>query len=83
MNTSSLSVASPRQEQALALGAQARQLRERVALRAGLALVAWSRRQDEQRTSAAVQLRRRNEAVADNVRAEDYQRVALAALLLV
>ena len=79
MNTSSLTAGSPRQEQAIALRAHARQLHERIAVRAGLALIAWGRRQDEQRTHTATQLRRRNQQIAAETRADHYQRIALLA----
>ncbi len=77
MNTSSLTAGPPRQEQAIALRAHARQLHERIAVRAGLALIAWGRRQDEQRTHTATHLRRRNEQIAADTRADHFQRVAL------
>ena len=46
MNTSSLALGQS-QRQATDVRVQARRLNERIALRAGLALIAWSRRQNE------------------------------------
>ena len=82
MNTSSLTAGSAQQSQATVLSAQARQLRQRLALRAGLALLAWSRRQDERRTSNAVQLRLQTELLADQARSDVQRLVALGTPLV-
>ena len=83
MNSSSLTIGSNSQRQPVELRAQAWRLRERVALRAGLALIAWGRRQDEHRTHAAMYHRRHNQQVAHRVRADEYQRIALLAQPLI
>ena len=77
MNTTSLSAGSARQGQATELRAQARQLHERLARRAGLALLAWSRRQDERRSHDAVHLRRRSAELANRAHDEQYRLVTL------
>jgi hypothetical protein len=82
VNTSSLTAGSAQQSQATVLSAQARQLRQRLALRAGLALLAWSRRQDERRTSNAVQLRLQTELLADQARSDVQRLVALGTPLV-
>lgn len=82
MNTSTLTAGSTQQGQATVLSAQARQLRQRVALRTGLALLAWSRRQDERRTADAVQLRRQTAQLATLARDDVQRRVALATPLV-
>jgi hypothetical protein len=76
VNTSSLTVGSTNRGQATALRAQARQLHERLARRTGLALLAWSRRQDERRTHDAVQLRRQTEQAATRARNGEFMRLA-------
>jgi hypothetical protein len=76
VNTSSLTAGSAQQGQATALRAQARRLHERLALRAGLALLAWTRRQDERRTHDAMQLRRNTEQLATQVRNDGQRLVA-------
>lgn len=82
MNTSSLTAGSAQQSQATVLRAQAGRLRQRLALRAGLALLAWSRRQDERRTSNAVQLRLQTELLADQARSDVQRLVALGTPLV-
>jgi hypothetical protein len=82
VNTSSLTAGSAQQSQATVLRAQAGQLRQRLALRAGLALLAWSRRQDERRTSNAVQLRLQTELLADQARSDVQRLVALGTPLV-
>ena len=82
MNTSSLTAGSAQQSQATVLRAQARRLRQRLAERAGLALLEWSLRQDERRTSNAVQLRRQNEQLADQARSDVQRLVALGTPLV-
>ncbi len=77
MNTSSLTAGATREGQATALRAQARQLNERLARRAGLALLAWSRRQDERRTHDAVHLRRQTAQLATTARDDRFRLVAL------
>lgn len=78
MNTSSLTVGSAQRSQATVLSAQARRLDERLAVRTGLALLAWSRRRDERRTPDAVQLRRQTALLADQLRDDAQRRVTLA-----
>ena len=82
MNTSSLTAGSTQQSQATVLTAQAQQLRQRLALRAGLALLAWSRRQDERRTPEAMRLRRQTAQLATEARADAQLRVSFAAPLV-
>ncbi|WP_157432179.1 hypothetical protein [Agromyces italicus] len=77
MNTSSLALGQSTTGQTTAMRAQARRLNERIALRAGLALIAWSRRQSERVSHEAVMLRQQNTALAHRVRAGDLQRIAL------
>ena len=77
VNTTSLTAGSAQQSRATDISAQARQLRERLARRAGLALLAWSRRQEERRTTDAVTLRRQTEQDATRARDEQYRRLAL------
>jgi hypothetical protein len=77
VNTTSLTAGTARQSQATNLGAQARQLRERLARRAGLALLSWSRRQEQRRSTDAVTLRRQTEQDATRARDEQYRRLAL------
>lgn len=83
MNTSSLTASPPRSEQAIVIRAQARRMRERLAVRAGLALIAWGRRQDERLTHAAMQERRHNEQVAHRLRADAFNQVVLLARPLI
>lgn len=83
MNTSSLTAGQSQSGQATALRAQARQLNERLARRAGLALLAWSRRQDERRTSDAVLLRRQTEQLATQARDDQFRQLALRGASLV
>ncbi|MGW4929105.1 hypothetical protein ACWEOH_08120 [Agromyces sp. NPDC004153] len=77
MNTTSLTVGSAQQSRATTISAQARRLRERLARRAGLALLAWSRRQEERRSTDAVTLRRQTEQDATRAHDEQYRRLAL------
>lgn len=77
MNSSSLTVGRTRSSQASALNAQALQTRERVARRAGLALLAWSRRQEQRRTHEAVRLRRETQLLAARIREDAFRRVAM------
>ncbi|AWB94265.1 hypothetical protein DCE93_00060 [Agromyces badenianii] len=79
MNTSTLTAGRSPQGQAVALRADARLLRERIARRTGLALIAWGRRQDERRTHSANSERRRNELLAARLQAAEFQRMALIA----
>ena len=81
MNTSSLTAGSTQRSQATVLTTEARQLRQRLALRTGLALLAWSRRQDERRSPDAVQLRRQTAQLATEARDDVQRRVAFAAPL--
>ena len=77
MNKTSLTAGSARQGQSTQLRAQARRLHERLARRLGLALLEWSRRQDERRTHDAVQLRRQTAEAATRARDEQYRLVIL------
>lgn len=77
MNSSSLTAGRTRTGQASALSAQALQTRERVARRVGIALLAWSRQQDQRRTHEAVKLRRETQLLAARLREDAFQRVAL------
>ncbi|WP_136709164.1 DUF3300 domain-containing protein [Agromyces sp. H66] len=77
MNANPLAAGTTRQGQTVELSTQARRLRQRVARRAGLALLAWSQRQDERRTSSAVQLRRQAERAGNLARDDQFQRLAL------
>jgi hypothetical protein len=83
VNTSSLTAGSTQQRQATALRAQARQLNERLARRAGFALLAWSRRQDARRTNDAVLLRRQTEQLATEARNDQFRQLALRGAALV
>jgi hypothetical protein len=83
VNTSSLTAGSTQQSQATALRAQARQLNERLARRAGFALLAWSRRRDARRASDAVLLRRQTEQRATEARDDQYRQLALRGAALV
>ncbi|WP_157000920.1 hypothetical protein [Agromyces laixinhei] len=83
MNTSTLTVGRTSQGQASTLRADARQLHERLARRAGLGLLAWGRRRDAQRTHTAHAQRRRNELAAAHLQAADFQRIALLAQPLI
>lgn len=83
MNTSSLTASPPRSEQAIVIRAQARRLRERIAVRAGLALIAWGRRHDERRTHDALYERRHNEQVANRLRDDEFIRAVLLARPLI
>ncbi|MDQ0577374.1 hypothetical protein QFZ29_003597 [Agromyces albus] len=83
MNTSSLTASPPRSEQAIVIRVQARQLRERIAVRAGLALIAWGRRHDEHRTHVAMYERRHNEQVANRLRDDEFIRAVLLARPLI
>lgn len=56
---------------------RARLARERLAIRVGLALVAWGRRTDERLTTEAVAATRRNAATAEELRDSTYARVSL------
>ena len=82
MNTSTLTAGSTQPGQASALSAQARRLHQRLALRTGLALLAWSRRQDEHRTPEAMQLRRQTAQLATLARDDLQRRLALATPLV-
>lgn len=55
---------------------RARLARERLAIRVGLALVAWGRRTDERLTHEAVAESRRNAAIAAELRDTTYTGVA-------
>ena len=78
VNTTSLTAGSARQSQATAISAQARQLRERLARRAGFALLAWSRRQEARRSNDAVTLRRQTEQDATRARDDQTRRLAFS-----
>ncbi|KRC61565.1 hypothetical protein ASE14_12015 [Agromyces sp. Root81] len=77
MNTSTITAGRSAQGQAVTLRADARLGGERLARRVGLALLAWDRRRDAQRTHSATVERRRNELIAARVQAAEFQRIAL------
>lgn len=77
VNTTSLTLGSARQSRTT-IRAQAGQLRERLARRAGIALLAWSRRQEERRSTDAATLRRQTEQSAARARDDQYRRITLA-----
>lgn len=77
MNSSSLAAGRTRLGQASTLSAQALRTRERAARRVGIALLAWSRRQDQRRTHQEVRLRRETQQLAARLREDAFQRVAL------
>jgi hypothetical protein len=79
VNTSTITAGRTAQMQTVTLRADARQLSDRLALRAGHALLAWSRRRDEQRTHSATAERRRNEQVAAPLQADEFRRITLMA----
>ena len=83
MNTSTISAGRTAQMQTDTLRADARLLSDRLARRAGHALLSWSRRRDEQRTHSASAERRRNEQAAARLQADQFQRITLMALPLV
>ncbi|MFB6611201.1 hypothetical protein ACFCVO_12830 [Agromyces sp. NPDC056379] len=83
MNTSTISAGRTAQMQTVTLRADARQLSDRLALRAGHALLAWSRRRDEQRTHSATAERRRNEHAAARLQADEFRRITLMAQPLI
>ena len=77
MNANPLTAGATRQGQPVELSTRARQLRQRMARRAGLALLAWSNRQDERRSHSAVQLRRAAEQAGTQARDEQFQRLSV------
>lgn len=77
MNANPLSAGMTRSGRPVEMSSQAPQLYERLARRAGLALLAWSSRQDERRSSSAVQLRRLAEQAGTRARDDQFQRVVL------
>lgn len=81
MNTSTITAGRTTQVQSVT--ADARQLSDRIARRAGHALLAWSRRRDEQRTHSATAERRWNEQAAARLQAAEFQRVTLMAQPLI
>ena len=81
MNTSTISVGRTAQVQSVT--ADARQLSDRIARRAGHALLAWSRRRDAQRTHSAMAERRRNEQAAARLQADEFRRLTLMAQPLI
>ncbi|MGW9631911.1 hypothetical protein ACWGST_14525 [Agromyces sp. NPDC055520] len=83
MNTSTITAGRVSSTQVSTLRVDARQLHERIARRTGLALIAWGRRRDEQRTHSAVSERRRNELAAARLHAEEFQRIAVIAQPLI
>lgn len=83
MNTSTITAGRTAQVQAVTLRADARQLSDRIARRAGHALLAWSRRRDEQRTHSATVERRWNEQAAARLQAAEFQRITLMAQPLI
>ena len=84
VNTSTISAGRTAQVQTVTLRADARQLSDRLARRTGHALLAWSRRRDEQRSALlGLAERRRNEQAAARLQADEFQRITLMALPLV
>lgn len=81
MNTSTMTAG--RSVQVQAVTADARQLSDRIARRAAHALLAWSRRRDEQRTHSATAERRWNEQAAARLQADEFRRVTLMAQPLI
>lgn len=79
MNASSLTLGRPQSGQATVTRANSRGLNERIALRAGLALIAWSRHQSERLNPDAVLLRRQNTQLAHRVLSGNLQQNALIA----
>ena len=77
MNANPLTAGATRQGRPVEFSTQARQLRQRMARRAGLALLAWSNRQDERRSHSAVQLRRAAEQAGTQARDEQFQRLSV------
>lgn len=77
MNANPLSAGMTSSGRPVELSSQAPQLYERLARRAGLALLAWSQRQDERRTSSAVLLRRQAERAATRARDDQFRQLAL------
>ena len=67
MNASSLTLGRSQSGSTIAARAQSRGLNERVALRVGLALIAYSRHQSERLSTEAVMLRRQNTQLAHRV----------------
>lgn len=78
MNTTTLTALGTTDSRAQDMRAGASQLRERLATRIGLALIDWSRRQDELRTSESVSARRRTERLANESLDREFARVALS-----
>ena len=83
MNANPLTAGATRQDRPVELSTQARHLRQRMARRAGLALLAWSSRQDERRSHSAVQLRRQAEQAGTRARDDQFQRLAVLAAPMV
>lgn len=77
MNANPLTAGATRQGQPVEFSTQANRLRQRVARRAGLALLAWSSRQDERRSHSAVQARRQLERAATRARDDQFRRLAV------
>lgn len=78
MNSTTLTTIGTTESRAQDVRAGASQLRERLATRIGLALLDWSRRQDELRTSESVAARRRTERLATESLDREFARVALS-----
>ena len=67
MNASSLTLGRSQSGSAIAARAHSRGLNERIALRVGLALIAYSRHRSERLSTEAVMLRRQNSQLAHRV----------------
>ncbi len=79
MNASSLTLGRSQSGQTIAARAHSRGLNERIALRVGLALIAYSRHQSERLSTEAVLLRRQNTQLAHRVLDGNSQHNALIA----
>ncbi|GAA1761389.1 hypothetical protein [Agromyces humatus] len=79
MNASSLSLGRSQSGSAIAARAHSRGLNERIALRIGLAFIAYSRHQSERLSHEAVLLRRQNAQLAHRVLDGNFQHNALIA----
>ncbi|MCD2440848.1 hypothetical protein LQ757_01020 [Agromyces sp. SYSU K20354] len=79
MNASSLTLGRSNSGQTITARAQSRGLNERIALRVGLALIAYSRHRSERVSTEAVLLRRQRTQLAHRVLDANFQQNALIA----
>lgn len=77
MNSTTLTIGTT-ESRAQEVRVGASQLRERLATRIGLALLDWSRRQDELRTSESIAAHRRTERLATESLDREFARVVLS-----